>query len=139
VDAPDVVVYTLFGLNFGAVASLIRILITTLIVLLTVRIPLLAESKSEDAIPPGDLLGLSLTIRDFYGKAEKPVVVLQGIEYLTTINGFAPILRLIQGLSEENAERRGILLLPVAPESLEKRDEALLSAETTPLPKASDS
>jgi hypothetical protein len=85
-------------------------------------------------IPPGDLLGLSLTVKDFMGKAKKPVVMLHGVEYLTTINGFTPILRLIQGLGDENATRNGILILPLTPKSLDEREEALLATETTPMP-----
>lgn len=94
----------------------------------------LAEERGLDRIPPGDLLGLSLTVKDFYEKAKQPVVILQGVEYLTTINGFTPILRLIQGLSEENATKRGVLIIPVVPDTLSKQDEALLQSETTPLP-----
>jgi len=100
----------------------------------TTPIRWLAEVKGQDAIPPGDLLGLSLTVKDFFEKAKKPVVMLHGIEYLTTINGFTPILRLIQGLCEENATRNGILILPVLPETLNRQDEALLASETTPMP-----
>jgi hypothetical protein len=94
----------------------------------------LADEKRSDAIPPGDLLGLSLMVKDFLQKATRPVVMFHGIEYLTTLNGFTPILRLIQGISEANATKRGILFLPVVPDSLNKQEEALLVAETTPLP-----
>jgi hypothetical protein len=73
-------------------------------------------------------------VKDFLDKATKPVVMLHGVEYLTTINGFGPILRLIQGLSEENAAERGILLLPLVPRTLDEKEEALLATETTPLP-----
>jgi hypothetical protein len=100
----------------------------------TTPIRWLAESKGQDVIPPGDLLGLSLTIKDFMEKASKPVVMLHGIEYLTSYDGFSPVLKLIQGLSEANATRRGILILPVLPDSLNKQDEVLLSSETTPMP-----
>jgi len=100
----------------------------------TTPIRWLAEAKGQDTIPPGDLLGLSLTVKDFYQKAKKPVVILQGVEYLTTINGFNPILRLIQGLSEENATKGGILILPVLPGSLNQQDEILLESETTGMP-----
>jgi hypothetical protein len=102
--------------------------------LMTTPIRWLAESKRDDAMSPVDLLGLSLTVKDFLQKAMNPVVMLQGIEYLTTINGFEPNLRLIQGLRDANAEKRGILLLPVVPKSLDEKDEALLVAETSPLP-----
>jgi hypothetical protein len=60
--------------------------------------------------------------------------MLHGIEYLTTLNGFTPILRLIQGLSEESATKSGVLIIPIVPKSLEERDEALLVSETTPMP-----
>ena len=101
----------------------------------TTPIRWLAESKGDDVIPPGDLLGLSLTVKDFLQKAVKPIVMLHGIEYLTTYNSFTPILRLIQGLSEANAAARGILILPILPDSLNKQDDALLTSETTPMPK----
>jgi hypothetical protein len=100
----------------------------------TTPIRWLAEEKGAEVIPPGDLLGLSLTVKDFMEKAKKPVVMLHGVEYLTTINGFTPILRLIQGLGDENATRNGILILPVTPKSLDEREEALLATETTPMP-----
>jgi hypothetical protein len=60
--------------------------------------------------------------------------MLQGIEYLTTYNGFTPILRLINGLRESSAGMSGILILPIVPETLNKQDEALLTTETTPMP-----
>jgi len=100
----------------------------------TTPIRWLAEEKGADGIPPGDLLGISLTIKDFFEKAKRPVVMLQGVEYLTTINGFTPTLRLIQGLSEQNSTKNGILILPVLPDTLSKQDEALLASETTPMP-----
>ena len=100
----------------------------------TTPIRWLAEEKGEDGIPPGDLLGISVMVKDFLAKATKPVVMLHGIEYLSTRNGFTPVLKLVHGLSESNAAKRGILILPVVPDSLKKQDEALLVAETTSLP-----
>ncbi len=100
----------------------------------TTPIRWLADERDPDAIEPGDLLGLSLTIKDFMQKATKPVVILHGLEYLVSRNGFGPILRLVEGLNDANVKSNGILLLPLVAESLEKKDEALLLAETTPLP-----
>ena len=94
----------------------------------------LSEEKKADAIPPTDLLGLSLTIKDFMVKADRPVVLLQGIEYLMRLNGPGPILRLVDGLNDINASKRGIVIIPLVPDALEKRDDALLVSETTPLP-----
>jgi Protein of unknown function (DUF835) len=100
----------------------------------TTPIRWLAEERGAEGIPPEDLLGLSLTIKDFMEKAKKPVVMLHGVEYLTTINGFTPILRLIQGLIDENASKNGILIVPVTLQSLDEREQALLATETTPMP-----
>ena len=94
----------------------------------------LADEERSDAIPPGDLLGISLLVKDFLQKATRPVVMFHGLEYLTTKNGFAPILKLVQGISQSNAAKRGILFVPIVPDSLNKQEEALLVAETTPLP-----
>ena len=104
----------------------------------TTPIRWLAEEKREDAIPPTDLLGLSLTVKDFVSKAERPVVVLQGIEYLVRLNGFNPVLRLVDGLNEASAPKNGIILLMVLPNTLGQKEEALLAAETTPLPPPSN-
>ena len=105
----------------------------------TTPIRWLADEAGQDSIPPRDLLGISLTVKDFISKAMKPVVMLHGIEYLTTYNGFNPIIRLIQGFSESVATKRGIIILPVIPDALSKQDEALLVSETTPLPMPAES
>lgn len=98
------------------------------------RDPKGAFESDKDAIPPVDLLGLSIAVKEFIEKAPKPVVMLHGFEYLTTINGFAPIFRLMQGLSEQSTAKRGILILPVVADTLNKQDDALLTTETTPMP-----
>ena len=89
----------------------------------------LSESKRADAIAPTDLLGLALTIRNFLEKAEKPVVLLHGLEYLVFNNGFRPILRMIHQIGELNAQKQGIFLLPLSSGSLTERQEAMLRPE----------
>ena len=100
----------------------------------TTPIRWLAEERGEDIIPPEDMTGLSLTVKDFISKADRPVVLFHGVEYLTNINGFTPVIRLLNGLSDSAAQRGGILIIPIVPNSLEKQEQALLTAETTPLP-----
>jgi len=99
----------------------------------TTPIRWLAEADGPDAIAPGDLLGISLTVQDFLERATKPVIMLQGLEYLVTINGFMPILRLIQGLNDVNSQKQGVMLLLLQPDSLDNRELALLTVETQPL------
>jgi hypothetical protein len=52
--------------------------------------------------------------------------------YLT----FNLALRLIQGFGDANAPNRGILLLPLVPDSLGKKEDALPIAGAAPLPAA---
>jgi hypothetical protein len=94
----------------------------------------LAEQKGEDIIPPQDLLGLSLTIKDFLNKAPRPVIMLQGVEYLVTVNGFTPILRLLRDLSPLVSEKHAILIIPVVPNALREEDQRLLNQATRPMP-----
>jgi hypothetical protein len=94
----------------------------------------LSDSGGIENVAPGDLLGISLAVKEFLQGSTRPVVLIHGVEYLVSYNGFSPVLRLIQGLDEANATRRGILLLCVASNSLERKQEALLTSETTPLP-----
>jgi class 3 adenylate cyclase len=89
----------------------------------------LTQSTNNDAIAPTDLLGLSVTVNAFLQSATNPVVMLHGVEYLVTNNGFRPTLMLVQRLNDIVAERRGILLLPLEPRSLSERQEALLASE----------
>ncbi len=98
----------------------------------------LAQSASSDAIAPTDLVGLSLTVKAFLQKGSSPVVILQGLEYLVTNNGYAPALTFVQRINDVVAETRGILIIPVEPRSLSEREEALLASECTRLPESQD-
>ena len=100
----------------------------------TTPIRWLADEKGPETIAPDDLLGLSLTIKDFMAKATKPIVLLQGMEFLVSRDGFVPLQRMVEGLTEANARSGGVLLLPLTPKALDEKEEALLVAETTPLP-----
>ena len=77
---------------------------------------------------------LALTIKDFIQRASRPVVLLHGIEFLVSRDAFASVQRVVQGLTEVNATKGGVLLLPLTPKALDEKDEAHLTAETSPLP-----
>lgn len=100
----------------------------------TTPIRWLSEEKREDAISATDLLGISITLKDFMERAKRPVVMLQGIEYLARVNGFDPVIRLLDGLYETAGRKNAIILIPVSPNALEPREDAILVAETTPIP-----
>lgn len=94
----------------------------------------LAAVKRDDAIEPRDLLGLSLIIGQFLQTAPTSVVLLHGIEYLASVNGFKPVLQLVQRLNDLSVEKKSILLLPLVPGSLGEEAQALLVAECIKLP-----
>jgi Protein of unknown function (DUF835) len=71
----------------------------------------LANSEQEDAIDPGDLVGIASSISSFMMSANRPVVLLDGLDYLVFANGFRPTMAAIARISQVNELKTGILLL----------------------------
>ncbi|MCS4538528.1 MAG: DUF835 domain-containing protein [Thaumarchaeota archaeon] len=95
----------------------------------------LTEEKSDDAVAPADLHGILVTIKAFLQKAERSVIMLHGLEYLVSINGFKSVLRLIVRLNDLIVQKNGILLIPVVQGNLTEKQQGLLSAECPSLQK----
>lgn len=88
------------------------------------------ESGDEIArMDPTNLGMMTNLVRDFIEKSERGIVLLDGVEYLVTQNGFESVLRFVQYLHEHAAARRKILLVPVHPKALGGQEFALLEAE----------
>jgi len=94
----------------------------------------LAEQKGKEVIPPQDLLGLSLTIKDFLNRASHPVIMIQGVEYRVTVNGFGPILRLLRDLNPLVSEKHAVVIIPVVMNALGEDGQRLFNQTTRPLP-----
>jgi hypothetical protein len=62
----------------------------------------------------------------FLKQSKNPVILLDGIEHLIFENGSAPVLRLLRDLQEWIILQRAILILPVNPEAIEKKELALM-------------
>lgn len=88
----------------------------------------LTEDKSENAIDPTDLNGLWLTIKSFLQITKHPVLILHGVEYLVSINGFTPVSRLVTRINDTVEKKDGILLIPTVQGSLTEEQLKLLSA-----------
>ena len=84
---------------------------------------------SEDTTSLSGLQELSMTINNFIDDNNKSVILLDGLEYLTTNNEFQRVLRLIQHLKDRVSTSDTVMLLPVNPETVGKRDLALLERE----------
>ena len=61
-----------------------------------------------------------------YLKTSKTVVLLDGIEYLIMNRGFDVVSRMVEDLIDKIAESRSILIIPVNPDAMEKRELELL-------------
>ncbi len=99
----------------------------------TTPILLLINTSAKEAIYPRDLAGLYLTVQGFLHQKEQALVLLHGIEFLVSVNGFEPVLQLIRKLKNLVSQNRAILILTLAPNSLNEREEAALSSECEPL------
>ncbi len=89
----------------------------------------LTEEKSDNAVAPSDLHGILVTVKAFLQKAKRSVIMLHGLEYLVSINGFKPVMRLIVRLNDLVLQKNGILLLPVVPGTMNEKQQTFLGAE----------
>jgi len=89
----------------------------------------LSNSEEEYAFSPVELGKLMTHIERFLVRNEDSVIMLSGLEYLITQNNYSTILKLIQLLNEQVAMRGSMLILPVSPLALEKRDLKLIERE----------
>lgn len=69
---------------------------------------------------------LANIISQFLKKSGNPVILLDGLEYLITTNGFSLTLRFLHDLWEMIALNKGILIMPLSEDTLEKKEVALL-------------
>ena len=66
-------------------------------------------------------------------KYEKAVILLDGIEYLISNNGFNPVLRFIRRLIDKISETDTILLIGVSAKAMNEQELKLLERELNPV------
>lgn len=88
-----------------------------------------AMTENDQIIEPGDLIHVSSTVSSFFNKTENCVILLEGIEFLTTHNGFASMLKLLQHLNSMVMQKDTILIIALDPYALERKEYHLLSHE----------
>jgi CBS domain-containing protein len=84
----------------------------------------------ENHIAPHNLQGLAIIIGEYMSKAEKSIVLLDGISYLITQNNFETILHLIQNIRDKTVQSNAILLLSQNPKTLTEIEIELIKQET---------
>jgi hypothetical protein len=81
------------------------------------------------SLEPTRLMKIHSTISDFIKATPGAVVLLDGLEYLITENGFAPVMKAIQLTNEEVAMSGSFLLVPIDPRTFETQQLGLLERE----------
>lgn len=81
------------------------------------------------SLEPTRLMKIHSTVSDFIKANQGAAVLLDGLEYLITENGFAPVMKAIQLTNEEVAMSGSFLLVPIDPRTLETQQLGLLERE----------
>lgn len=92
----------------------------------------LNEITAEDQQTVFNLNNLSLMISNFVKEAKTPIILIDGIEYLITINGFNPVIRFLQTKRSQIETANGILIIPLCKDALEPKETRLIERECIP-------
>lgn len=93
------------------------------------RVVWLSFQKSEGAETVASLQEISILVSAFMGENDKTVILLEGLSYLITNYDFYPVLRMIEFLRDEISKSESILIIPLNPDTLDKKSMALLENE----------
>jgi len=90
-----------------------------------------APTKGANAeyVSPNNLARLASHVRDFLSRNEKGVVMIEGLEYLTTQNDFRSVLKFIQLINEQVVLDKGYLIMPVDGATMDAREFSLIERE----------
>jgi len=81
------------------------------------------------SLEPTRLMKIHGTISDFIKANPGSVVLLDGLEYLITENGFGPVMKTVQLTNEEVAMSGSFLLVPIDPRTMETQQMGYLERE----------
>lgn len=90
--------------------------------------------RLTDRPTPGEkavenLLELGLLIGSFVNTDETRVILLDGLEYLVSVNGFNAVLQFMQTKRSQITASNSIMIVPVSLEAFGKEEQALLKRE----------
>lgn len=89
----------------------------------------LSREKTEGSIDPSDLEKLEFFVQEFVSHNEKAVILLDGVEYIVLQNSFESTLKFLQSLNDRIILSRAILIIPLNPAVLDKKQLSLLERE----------
>lgn len=96
------------------------------------RTPVLWLSKlhtEENVMLPTNLTGMMMMLQKYLEEGEDVVIIIDGIEYLISQNGYKAVLKFIQGLNEKVMTSNARLIIPLNPDALDSKEVTILSRE----------
>lgn len=88
-----------------------------------------SAGKSGRFVSPNNLANLASTVREFLSKEKSGVVIIEGLEYMTTQNDFKSVLRFLQLINEQVVLDKGYLIIPVDESTMDSKDFSLIERE----------
>lgn len=88
-----------------------------------------SKGESPHDLGPSHLDALGDLVRAHFDAAPESIVAISPLEYLSSQNGFLPVLRLVEYLRDLAEEREGHLLLGLNPEAFERRELTMIEGE----------
>ncbi|MEW6070161.1 MAG: DUF835 domain-containing protein, partial [Candidatus Thermoplasmatota archaeon] len=93
-----------------------------------VEIYWLSEISGKGIFHPSRLdFEVAKTITDFLNSSKKPLILLEGFEYLVQVNGFDVCSRWLKTVNDLIANRGAIFILPINPELFDKKEFMLVA------------
>ena len=83
----------------------------------------------ENCIDPSEFGQLTSAVTLFIKKARECVMLIEGLEYITTKVGFPTVLKFIQYLNDRMMSTGGILMVGTTPQAFDEHSLALLKSE----------
>lgn len=88
-----------------------------------------AGPQAAEPVIQASLEDLSIAVNDFLRNAPDSIVVLDGLEYVITKQGFTRTIQFLSRMRDIASQQQTRLLIPVNPDALEEKELALLERE----------
>jgi uncharacterized membrane protein len=93
------------------------------------------NQKNKDSQTTSNMGVLKTKIKEFIKKNDKPIVLLDRIDYLINMHGFTNVLKFIYSVNDEVTMNDSTLMLNVNPNTLSPQELNLLEQELQELPR----
>jgi hypothetical protein len=93
----------------------------------------LRKLPARNYLDPGNLVSIANVMKDYIRSGEKCVILLEGIEYLISNNGFQHVLNMVEYITEYISNSASSLMISANPSAFVERELALLEKDLIPI------